>query len=415
MIRLTLLSTALTLLAIPSMASSLFLDNATLIEDNGTTRTVDIRIEDGTIQAMGARLREPSNVETVSGAWVSSGLVASYSSLGIVDIGAESSTNDTQSETELFSAAILAADSFNPREVHIGNARQRGVMYTVVAPRPDGNVIFAGMGLTASTDGSDDSILSEKAFIHLALGEAGANRAGGSRGAAIQQLRSALDDARRSYLNHVEGDVFQRRDARAFREAANGSVPLMIAASRASDLLRIVKVKQDFPELDIIIVGAEEAYLVADELAQNGIKVIVDPMENLPDSFDSVNASFSNVLGLEEAGVEYAIASLSSLGTVKAGILPQHAGNAIGNGLPYDAAVRAVTTTPASWFGIDLGERRVGAPASLIIWDGDPFEVTSAPTRMFLDGEELSLDSRMSALRDRYNPSVESNRPYKYR
>ncbi len=413
-----LLTSALLLAgAVPASAQTLFLDNANLIDDDGSSRTVDMRITDGRISAVASRLREPSNAQTISGAWITAGLFSPYSTLGIVDIGAESSTNDTRAETELFSASILAADSFNPREVHIGNARRRGVLYSAVTPQPDGEKIFGGIGMIAALDGTDDSLLSEQAFMHIALGEAGANRAGGTRGAAIQQLRSALDDARRSYLPqaHIEGDVFQRRDARAFRAVANGDMPLLISVSRASDIRRILAVKADRPELDIILVGAEEAYLVADELAQNDIKVIIDPLENLPDSFDSLNASLENASRLDAAGVEFAIAPLSALGTVKAGILAQHAGNAVGDGLSREAAMRAITTTPAEWFGIDLGSRAAGQPASLVVWDGDPLEVTTAPVAMYRDGQELSLSSRMTALRDRYNPSVEDDRPYKYR
>ncbi|MEM7728042.1 MAG: amidohydrolase [Pseudomonadota bacterium] len=415
MIRSLIVAAALSALSAPAWAASVFLDNATLIEDSGERRTVDIRLEDGRIVAMGSRLRAPANGETISGAWVTPGLFTPFSLLGIVDIGGEDTTNDTAAETELFSASVLAADSFNPREVHIANARQRGVMYAAVVPQPNGDRIFGGMGLVAKLDNSDDAILSEAAFMHVALGQAGAGLAGGSRGAAIQQLRSALDDARRSYLQHIEGDVFQRRDARAFRRVATGDMPLVISASRAADLLRIVKIKEDAPDLDIIVVGAEEAYLVAEALAESGIKLIVDPHENLPDNFDSLNASLDNTLAIHDAGIEYAIAGLSSFRTVKAGVLAQHAGNAVGQGLGHDAAMRAITTTPAGWFGIDLGERRVGAPASLVVWDGDPLEVTSAPIAAYLDGETVSLDSRMKALRDRYNPARSDDRPSKYR
>ena len=415
----TLLMTSAVLLAsaLPAAAQTLFLDNATLINDDGSASTVDMRITDGRIAAVGARLRAPANAQTISGAWVTPGLFSPYSTLGIVDIGAESSTNDTRANTERYSASILAADSFNPREVHIANARRRGVLYSAVVPQPAGDVIFGGIGAIVSLDGSDDSIISETAFMHIALGESGAGRAGGSRGAAVQQLLSALDDARRSYLSqaHVEGDVFQRRDARAFRAVASGDMPLLISASRAADLRRILAIKAEREDLDIIIVGAEEAYLVADELAAAGIKVIIDPVENLPDSFDSLNATLDNARLLDAAGVEFAIAPLSALGTVKAGILPQHAGNAVGDGLSREAAMRAITSTPAEWFGIDLGSRDAGQAASLIVWDGDPLEVTSAPVAMYLDGVDISLESRMTALRDRYNPTVETDRPFKYR
>jgi len=189
----------------------------------------------------------------------------------------------------------------------------------------------------------------------------------------------------------------------------------MVSASRASDLLSLVALKADFANLDIIVIGAEEAHLVVAQIANAGIKVIVDPFENLPSSFDSLNASYYNVLFLEAAGVDYAIGGLSGLGVVKAGGLAQHAGNAVGHGLPRSAALEAILGTPARWFGVDLGNIRAGNAASLVVWDGDPLEASSAPVAMYKDGEALSLESRMTALRDRYNPLAEDDRPYKYR
>lgn len=410
-----LASVASTLLASSAFAQDMFLDNATVLAADGTRQTADIQMRDGVITAMGPELAATDGSTTMVDMWVSPPLMAPVSALGIVDIGGERDTNDTTANTDLASASLRAADSFNPREVHIANARRRGLLYAAIVPNPTGDTIFGGMGLVASLDGTDTSILDDTAFVHVALGEAGARRAGGSRAAAMAQLRGALDDVRRSYLTQDEGDVLRRRDARALRAVVAGRVPLMISASRASDLNAIIALNDDYPALDIIIVGAEEAHLVADELAEAGIKVIVDPHENLPDSFDSVNASLDNVVVLDAAGVDFAIAGLSSYRTIKAGGLAQHAGNGVGNGLSREAAFQAITGTPARWFNVDLGSMDIGAPASLVVWDGDPLEATSAPVAMYHDGAALSLESRMTALRDRYNPTIDDDRPYKYR
>ncbi|MGJ8559583.1 MAG: amidohydrolase family protein [Litorimonas sp.] len=412
---LLLASVASTLMATSAFAQDLFLNNATILASDGTAQTADIQMSDGVITAMAADLSATDSSTTMSDVWISPGLVASVSTLGIVDIGGERDTNDTTANTDLASASLRAADSFNPREVHIANARRRGVLYAAIVPNPTGDTIFGGTGLVVSLDGTDSSIMNDTALIHIALGESGARRAGGSRAAAMAQLRGALDDVRRSYLTQDEGDVLRRRDARSLRAAVAGRVPLMISASRASDLMAIIALKADYPALNIIVVGAEEAHLVANDLANAGIKVIVDPHENLPDSFDSVNASLGNVLAIDTAGVDYAILGLSSFRTIKAGGLAQHAGNAVGNGLSREAAFKAITGTPARWFGIDLGDMDVGSPASLIVWDGDPLEATSAPVAIYRNGEALSLESRMTALRDRYNPTSEDDRPYKYR
>ena len=410
-----LATAASSLLATSALAQDMFLDDATILASDGTSQTADVQMRDGVITAMGPDLTAIDGSESLSGMWVSPALVTAVSTLGIVDIGGERDTNDTSANTDLASASLRAADSFNPREVHIANARRRGVLYAAIVPSPTGNTIFGGTGLVASLDGSDRSILDDTGLIHIALGEAGARRAGGSRAAAMAQLRGALDDVRRDFDTQDEGDVLRRRDARALRAVVAGRVPLMISASRASDLLAIIALKADYPSLDIIISGAEEAHLVADALARAGIKVIVDPHENLPDSFDTVNASLGNILAVDAAGIDYAIVGLSSFRTIKAGGLAQHAGNAVGNGLSREAAFQAITGTPARWFNIDLGDMDVGSPASLVVWDGDPLEATSAPVAMYQNGTALPLNSRMTALRDRYNPSVKDDRPYKYR
>ena len=411
-----LLAIATALLATsPAFAQTLFLDDATVIAPNGMERTADIIMNDGQITAIGDALTAPDGAEVMTGLWVSPGLIASRSTLGLVDVGAESATNDISANTDLASASLQAADSFNPRAAHVANARRRGVMYAAIVPNPTGDTIFGGTGLVASLDGSDDSILDGAAFVHVALGETGARLAGGSRAAAMAQLRGALADIRRDFLTQDEGDVLRRRDAQALRRVLAGRIPLMVSASRASDLLSLVALKADFANLDIIVIGAEEAHLVVAQIADAGIKVIVDPFENLPSSFDSLNASYYNVLFLEAAGVDYAIGGLSGLGVVKAGGLAQHAGNAVGHGLPRSAALEAILGTPARWFGVDLGNIRAGNVASLVVWDGDPLEASSAPVAMYKDGEALSLESRMTALRDRYNPLAEDDRPYKYR
>ena len=401
--------------ASPALAQDLFVNGATLVTVDSVRPDMDMIIRDGRIARVGSDLSAPAGMRVQSGGFVTPGLFAPYSTLGLVEIGGEASTNDIGSESETSSVSELAADSFNPKSVHIPNARMRGVTHALVVPSPDGGSVFAGTGMVIDLSGGFDSVLDDAAFVHVAIGQRGSGIAGGSRASAMAQLRGALRDASRRYDGPDDGDVLSRADADALRPALQGRVPLLVSASRASDMLRLVALLDEFPQLDIIVAGAEEAHLVADTLADAGIKVIVDPQENLPASFDAVNASFDNVLVLDAAGVDYAIANLGALGVSKAGTLAQHAGNAVGNGLSRQAAFAAITDTPARWFGLPRNRLAVGDEASLVVWDGDPFEVTSAPVAVFIDGEDVGLDSRMSRLRDRYNPAREDQRPFKYR
>ncbi len=407
--------------ALPVTAQDYFISDAKLVTntDAGIIENADIIIRNGRISQIGTDLVAPADTPIVKadGKWVTPGIITPFSRLGLVDIGAEDATNDTSSEDSATSISELASDSFNPKAAHIANVRRRGITHAVISPSAAGDSIFGGTGLIANLSGDFDSIEKPQAFIYVQLGEGGTRRAGGSRAASMRQLRAALDDAAAypsRFKSPEDGDALSRQDAAALFAAARGRMPLLINANRASDLLNIIQLKKEY-RLDIIILGAAEGWKVADQLAAAKMKVMVDPHDNLPASFDRVESRLDNVNLLDAAGVDYAITNAGVLGVSKPITLTQHAGNAVGNGLSWDKAFAAITATPARWFGLGKATAERGQAATLVIWDGDPLDVTSAPTAMWIDGEAQSLTSRMTALRDRYNPTNTDTRPHKYR
>jgi imidazolonepropionase-like amidohydrolase len=148
-----------------------------------------------------------------------------------------------------------------------------------------------------------------------------------------------------------------------------------------------------------------EGWQVADELAAARIPVILDNLlSNLPASFELLSARLDNAALLHEAGVQIAIAP-SAGDAQQARLVLQLAGNAVANGLPWDAAFAAISRTPAEIFGAaNIGRLERNYLADVVIWDGDPLEVQSAPTAVFIEGIEQALVSRQTRLRDRYNP-----------
>jgi len=353
----------------------------------------------------------PEGAKTITGGWVTPGLFASMSSLGLTDIGSAGPGNDVASEESETNVSEYAADSFNPRSIHIGNVRQHGITHAVIAPRSGGHSIFAGTGAVISLTGEFDSVIDPEAFVMIDLGETGTIRAGGSRAAAMSQLRAAIEDAEGFFKRYADsadgGDVLSRQDAKAFARAVNGDIPLLIRVNRAADIMRLIDIKSKNRSLDMILIGAAESWEIADNIADANIRVIMDPLKNLPDSFESVGSRLDNVIFLEKAGVDYAISNLGALGVTKPATLAQHAGAAVVEGLTWEQAFRAISTIPARWFGVKHD--------SLVVWDGDPMEVTSAPLAMTIDGAPQSMTSRQKALRDRYNPLTDDERSYKYR
>ena len=394
-----------------AQAQTFFVDDATVVAKNGTQSKTDIIVVDGVIQGRGARLVAPDGATVISGGWVTPGLFASMSSLGMTDIGSSGPGNDVASESSKTNVSEYAVDSFNPRSVHVANVRQSGITHAVIAPRSGSDSIFAGTGAIISLTGEFDSVLDPEAFVMVDLGETGTRRAGGSRAAAMSQFRSAIEDAESFTKRYSEspdgGDVLTRQDAQAFARAVKGEIPLLIRVNRAADIMRLIDIKQNNPSIKMILVGAAEAWEVADEIAASNIRVIIDPLKNLPDSFESVGSRLDNVIFLENAGVDYAISNLGALGVTKPATLAQHAGAAVVEGLRWDQAFGAISSIPSQWFNV-RGD-------SLVVWDGDPMEVTSAPIAMSIGGVDQSMTSRQKALRDRYNPSRSDDRPYKYR
>ena len=416
------LSLLLSAIALPVTAQDYFISNAKLVtnSDDGIIDNADIVIRDGKVAQIGTDLVAPADAEFIKadGKWVTSGLIAPFSQLGLVDVGAEDATNDITSKDSETSISELASDSFNPKAVSIANTRRVGITHALISPRAAGESIFGGSGLIANLSGEFDSVEKEQAFIYVQLGGRGTSNSGGSRASSFRQLRAALDDAGAypsRYKGPNDGDALSRQDAAALVKALRGQIPLIIASDRASELLNLVQLKSDYRNLDVIVLGAAEGWKVVDELAKAKIKVMVDPHENLPASFDQVEARLDNVVLLDQAGVDYVITNAGALGVSKPMTLTQHAGNAVGNGLDWSKAFSAITETPAKWFGLPNTQVSTGKAATLVVWDGDPLNITSAPTMMLIDGKNQSLKSRQTALRDRYNPTNQDTRPYKYR
>lgn len=422
MIRTLLASTAAIIgLSVSATAEDIAIINAKVWTgtDAGTIENASIFISNGVIQELGVNLPTPDNIATINanGSWVTPGMIAPFSRVGTVEVGAEDSTNDTSASGSPFSVALRAADGFNPAATTIAVTRIEGVTRLAVAPGFGGGMI-AGQGFIADTSGSDDSISDERAFVYVDLGEGGAGRAGGSRPAAWAALRGAFADARgypARFMAHNEGDTLTRVDAQAFGPAVRGQQLILISAHRASDLRAIMDLKAENPNLNLAIVGADEGWIVADELAAANIPVIVDPFSNLPASFEQLGATSRNAERLIAAGVPTAFAHLGNSGHQSRLVL-QSAGNAVANGVTHDDALAALTVVPAMIFGMQgVGEIEPGAVADVVVWDGDPLDVTSAPTTVIIDGELQSLESRQTKLRDRYLSLETTDKPHAYK
>lgn len=178
--------------------------------ENGT-----IVISDGVIAAVGAEVEVPENARVIdaTGKVVTPGFLDASTSLGIVEIGGVSGTNDASTSNERLTAAFNVADALNPLATAIPVTRVEGITRAVLVPGGGGSIL-RGQGILIHLDGERAAgmILSNPAGMYVTLGESGANAAGGSRAAAMLLLREALQDARDYGANRGAFNTGNRRD-----------------------------------------------------------------------------------------------------------------------------------------------------------------------------------------------------------
>ena len=403
------------MLAAPATAETVLIRDGRVVTNStaGIITGGDVLIVDGRISAIGADIAAPRGARVVEaqGRYVTPGAFAAMSELGLSEISGSGAPNDADVEGELVAAAADAGRAFNPEVTAVAVTRMEGVTRAAIAPSETAT-LFGGRGALVSLGGGADSVFGQSAFMVVELGETGATRTGSSRAALWPVFEAALRDAREypgRYRSGQGGAVLNEIDAQALAPFARGQGMFLAHAESAADIRRIIAFKRDNPSLRFAIHGGAEAWQVAAELARADIPVLIDPLANLPDRIERLSARLDNAALLNQAGVHFAIAPAPGSGDAhQARLALQLAGNAVANGLPWEAAFAAVSRGPAEIFGVgaQLGRLERGYVADVVIWDGDPLQVTSAPTAVFIGGREQSLTSRQTRLRDRYNPST---------
>lgn len=384
----------------------------------GTIDNATIVIENGSVRAVGSNVSAPSGARVIDadGQVVTPGLFTPFGQLGLVEVGFSAGPLDGMQRGEQFTAAFDVADAFNRRSTLVAINRADGVTRALVAPfgtGPDeiGNAshIISGLAAVVHLGDEADSIVRRSAAVVVNLGEGGSGLAGGSRTSAFLALENALDEALDYRDNKAAFELGQRRDyvhsandLEALQPVLSGDVPLLANVHRASDIEALLRLA-DRRSLRVIVNGGSEAWMVAAELAAANVPVIMGPTANLPGNFDRLNARRDAATVLVAAGVKVAFAGPQSQ-THNARNITQAAGNAVSEGLQWDAALKAITLAPAEIFGVaeSLGSVEVGKSADLVLWAGDPLELTSYPQRVFIDGVEMSMENRQTLLRDRY-------------
>ena len=347
------------------------------------------------------------------------GMIATDTEIGIVEIGALSVTRDDSSK--MYKIGFSIYDAFNPNSTLIPWNRSNGITSTLTLPQNTSSPV-GGLGSYFVLD-SKLQISGTKDMVMIGRVGGSSSR---SRAEHFAQIEDLLILAKSLTKNDMDSDLelsdliddwsvsdamnLHPRDLRALYNLVNNDLPLIMKSHRASDLLKLIELKDKY-NLNMIIMGAQEAGLIAEEIAESKIPLIINPIHNIPGSFDELASNINMAKRLEDAGVEL---MFNAPRDHNYHLIRQGAGVAVANGMSYAGALKALTSTPANVFGINgRGAIEAGKVADLIIWDADPLEPSSMPDYVFINGENIDLTTRSSRLRDRYTKKL--NEPVTYR
>ena len=401
-------------------AQSIVIKNAMIYDGmNDDAFSGNILIEEGIIKKVSQSSIQGDTVIDAGGKIVTPGFIASDTEIGIVEIGALSVTRDDQSS--IYSIGFSIHDAFNPNSTLIPWNRSNGITSAITLPRNTSSPI-GGFGSFFSLNGSLQ-VDSEQDMVMI-------GQIGGSSSSSRSEMLALTDDilsfgstlnnkSMKSNLdiNQIIDDSslanyleLKPRDVKALFRLINEKLPLIIKANRASDILKLLELKKKY-NLNLIIMGAQEASLVAKEILASNTSLIVNPTNNIPGSFDELASNINLSSRLEQEGIKL---MFNASRDHNYHLIRQGAGIAVANGMSYGGAIRALTSNVAKSFNIaNRGEIKPGNIADIVIWEADPLEPSSMPEKVFINGVDMDLTTRSTRLRDRYIKNLDKPNTYR--
>lgn len=377
------------------------------VGDGRALDDVTVVLSGGKVQAVGASVAAPPAATRVDGRGkvLTPGFIELHSTIGLAEVSLEPSTTDDGLDGQLLVPGFRAADGFNPQSTWIPFAREEGLTSVVAAPT---HGLLAGTGVWVPLTGRLDAMPDPKAPVAMfgAAGSGAADAAGGARGGTWLKLREAFADARAWGKNKAAFEQNRWRPLalspvhlEALWPVVTGKLPLVLAVDRASDILAALTFAKE-EGVRLVVLGGAEAWLVAKPLAAAKVPVVLVPSEQVPGSFDTLRARDDAATLLAQAGVPLVL----GCSDFQKRRLRQEAGIAVAYGLDRATALSAITLMPAKALGLEkeLGTIEVGKRADVVLWSGDPLELSSVAEQVFIAGEAQPFDGRQRALVERY-------------
>jgi len=361
----------------------------------------------------GADIPAEARVIDLAGKHVYPGMIDPSTQIGMIEIGQVDASRDDREEGQ-YNPHLDALWSVHPHSVEIPVTRANGI--TAVLSAPVGGVVRGG-GAVIQLNGDTPPRMAVKQNAALVIDFPSAEgkeweepKLEGQRLEELMTLfeRSVSFARAPSYRSDPTAPfdandwLRERTVLEAMAPAVTGEMPVMFRVRSERDIRTLLLFLDEFPDVQAIIVGGDQAYRLAGELAERQIPVIVgSALSTTMDREDPISAGWENARILHAAGVKIAFTT-DDYANVRN--LPYHAARAVAFGLPQEVALRAVTLAPAEILGLgsEMGSIEVGKRADLIVTDGDPLQIVTTVERAFIGGVEVSLESKHTRLYEQF-------------
>jgi imidazolonepropionase-like amidohydrolase len=409
-------------LAVSASAQDVAIRDARIVRVDGPTiEKGTVVVSGGRIAAVGADVAVPAGATVIDGTGKTlyPGLIDALTTLGLTEIGSVAGSVDT-TEVGDVNPHAKAWVAVHPHSELVPVARANGVTTALAAPA--GGLVSgqsALVRLAGDTPGS--MVVKAPAAMHavyptgrppfdfarifdepeLKTFEERQKDKRKNQEKELQRLANLLEEAK-AYASGVAASHGSGPGAapdaalEALAPVARGEVPLVFRADDEDDIKGAVKFADEHA-LRLIIAGGLDASRCTKELKEKDVAVLVN-VDRLPaHEADPYDAAYTNAAALQQAGVRFAIVS-DDASLVRN--LPYEAAMARAFGLPADAALRAITLSPAEIFGVGdrLGSITVGKAANLVLATGDIMDHRTQVTDVIVDGVPQSIETRHTRL-----------------
>ena len=422
----SLLVIGLSIASLAASAQEVLIRNATVhtATAQGSLQNADVLVSGGTIAAIGTGLAAPANAQVIDaqGRPLTPTLFGGITEIGLEEVSGEKETVDETLTLGANKEMTVRPEfdvtlAYNPASVLIPVTRIEGIGWTLLgAGTGTGGSIVAGQGGVVRLDGSADPVGPRELFIKIGSDASGLS--GNSRAAQWMILDQLIDEARGRIAPDSHAALLTPAGRAVLAKYLGGGGRVVVAVNRAADIRQLLRWSARH-NVRIAIAGGAEAWQLASQLAQAKVPVFVDPLANLPADFDRIGATSENAARLRAAGVQVGFSQSGDSHNARK--VRQLAGNAVAAGLPWADGLAGLTRVPAETFGVAdrFGTIAPGKRADLVLWSGDPLEVSSVALQVWMDGRAIPMRSRQTELRDRYlhgsTPSEGGSLPPAYR